>query len=212
MATTGDPVGSGFVNSLARPEGNTTGLSNLGGALAAKLLDLLISVVPGLHRVAVLVTPTSTTYRAITEDVQDGARQAGVMTLLLEVSSASDIEKAFTVMARDNADGVIVAGAPLFTRQRQQIAELGLKYRLPLVSGNRSITEAGGLMSYATKFTDNYARAAIYVDKILKGARPADLPVEQSTTLELVVNLRTAKAIGVKIPHSIVVRADDILH
>jgi putative ABC transport system substrate-binding protein len=200
MATTGDPVGSGFVKSLARPGGNITGLSNMGGDLGPKLLDLLLSVVPKVSRVAVLVSPTSTTYRAIVESVQDAAQKVGVKTLVIEASFPQEIEKAFSTMARENADAVLVGAAPFFTLQRQQIADLALKYRIPSVFGNPSIVEAGGLMSYGTKFTDNYLRAATYVDKIFKGAKPSDLPVEQSTTLELVLNLKTAKALGLTIP------------
>jgi putative ABC transport system substrate-binding protein len=211
MATTGDPVGSGFVKSLARPGGNITGLSNMGGDLGPKLLDLLLSVVPKASRLAVLVSPTSTTYRAIVEGVQGAAQKAGVKTLVIEASSPQEIEKAFSTMARENADAVLVGAAPFFTLQRQQIADLALKYRKPSVFGNPSIVEAGGLMSYGTKFTDNYLRAATYVDKIFKGAKPSDLPVEQSTTLELVLNLKTAKALNLTIPQAILLRADEVI-
>src|SRR5450631_3941649 len=211
MATTGDPVGSGFVKSLARPGGNITGLSNMGGDLGPKLLDLLRSVVPKLSRVAVLVTPTSTTYRAISESVQASAQKAGVKTLMAEASTPEEIENAFLTMARDNAEAVLVGAAPFFTLQKQQIAELALKYRLPSVFGNRAIVEAGGLMSYAQHFVENYARSAAYVDKILKGAKPGDLPVEQPTQFELVVNLKTAKALGLTIPPPILLRADAVI-
>jgi len=168
-------------------------------------------MVPKLSRIAVLVSPTSTTYRAISESVQAAARKAGVKTLVAEASTPQEIENAFSTMARDNADAVLVGAAPFFTLQKQQIAELALKYRLPSVFGNRAIVEAGGLMSYGTKFTDNYLRAATYVDRILKGAKPADLPVEQSMALELVVNLRTAKALGLTIPKAILLRADEVI-
>lgn len=211
MATTGDPVGSGFVKSLARPGGNITGLSNMGGDLGPKLLDLLLSVVPKLSRVAVLVSPTSTTYRAISESVQASARKTAVKTLMAEASTPQDIENAFTMMARDNADAVLVGAAPFFTLHKQQIAELALKYRLPSVFGNRSIVEAGGLMSYAQNFVENYQRSATYVDRILKGAKPGDLPVEQPTQFDLVVNLKTAKALGLTIPQSILLRADEVI-
>jgi putative ABC transport system substrate-binding protein len=211
MATTGDPVGSGFVKSSARPGGNITGLSNMGGDIGPKQFDLLRSVVPKLSRVAVLVSPTSTTYRAISESVQGAAQKTNVKTLVIEASTPQEIENAFSAMARDNADAVLVGAAPFFTIQRLQIAELALKYRLPSVFGNRAIVEAGGLMSYAQNFVENYVRSAVYVDKILKGAKPADLPVEQPTQFDFVVNMKTAKALGVTIPQSILLRADAVI-
>ena len=211
MATTGDPVGSGFVKSLARPGGNITGLSNMGGDIGPKLFDLLHSVVPKLSRVAVLVTPTSTTYCAILESIQAAAQKAGVKTLVAEASSPQDIENAFSMMVREKADAVIVGASTFFSQQRRQIGELATKYRIPSMFGNRVNVEAGGLMSYGQKIADNYVRAATYVDKILKGAKPGDLPVEQPVTLELVVNLKTGKALGLTIPQSILLRADEVI-
>jgi putative tryptophan/tyrosine transport system substrate-binding protein len=211
MATTGDPVGSGFVKSLARPGGNITGLSNMNGDIGPKLLDLLRSVVPKLSRVAVLVSPTSTTYRAISESVQSAAQKAKVKTLMAEASSSQEVETAFSRMARENVDAVIVGASTFFTLQQRLVAELALKYRIPSMFGNPVNVEAGGLMSYGYKPTDNYVRAATYVDKILKGAKPGDLPVEQPVTLELVVNLKTAKTLGITIPQSILLRADAVI-
>ena len=211
MASTGDPAGSGFVKSLARPGGNITGLSNMASDTGAKLVELLLSAVPKVSRVAVLVTPTSTTYRAIAESVQAGARKAGVKTLVAEASTPLDIENAFSMMAREKADAVIVGNSTLFIQQRRQIAELALKHRIPSMFGTRANVEAGGLISYGPNITDNYRRAATYVDKIIKGAKPADLPVEQPVTLELVVNLKTAKALGLTIPQSLLVRAHDVI-
>ena len=211
MATTGDPVGSGFVKSLARPGGNITGLSNMGGDIGAKDVDLLLSVVPKLSLIGVLVSPTSTTYRAIAESVEAGAQKAGVKTLLAEVSTPEEIENAFAMMAQGNAGAVIVGAAPFFGLRRPQLAELAIRYRMPSIFGNRAYVEAGGLMSYGQKTTDNYVRAARYVDKIFKGAKPGDLPVEQPVTLELVINLKTAKAIGLTIPQTILLRADEVI-
>ncbi len=211
MATTGDPVGSGFVQSLARPGGNITGLSNMGGDTGAKDVDLLLSVLPKLSRVGLLVTPTSTTYRAILDSVQAGARKAGVKTLVAEASTPQEIENAFAMMARENAEALIVGAAPFFGVHRQLIAELAMKYGIPSIFGNRYYVEAGGLMSYGTNGTDNYRRAASYVDKIFKGAKPADLSVEQPVRLELVINLKTAKAIGLTIPKSMLLRADEVI-
>jgi putative tryptophan/tyrosine transport system substrate-binding protein len=211
MATTGDPVGSGFVKSLARPGGNITGLSSMSGDLGPKLFDLLHSTVPELHRVAVLVTPTSTTYREILEGVQDAAQRAGVRTLVFEASSPEEVENAFSTMSRENVDAVIVGSSSFLSQQRRQIAELALKYRMPSMFGNPAIVEAGGLMSYGYEVTDNYQRAATYVDRLFKGAKAGDMPVEQPTKLELVVNLKTAKAIGLTIPQAIMLRADVVI-
>src|SRR6266581_3393193 len=211
MATTGDPVGSGFVKSLARPGGNITGLSNMGGAIGPKLLDLLRSVVPKLSRLAVLVSPTSTTYRAISESVQAGAQNTSVKILIAEARAPQEIETAFAMMAGESAGAVIVGAAPLFALHRPQIAQLAIRYKMPSIFGNRAYVEAGGLMSYGYKVTENYLRAASYVDKILKGAKPGDLPVEQPTTLELVINLKTAKALGITIQQSLLLRADEVI-
>lgn len=211
MATTGDPVGSGFVKSLARPGGNITGLSSMGGDLGPKLFDLLHSAVPELRRVAVLVTRTSTTYREILEGVQDAAQRAGVRALVFEASSPEEVENAFSTMGRENVDAVIVGSSSFFAQQRRQVAELALKYRIPSMFGNPANVEAGGLMSYGYKVTDNYQRAATYVDRLFKGGKPGDMPVEQPTKLELVVNLKTAKAIGLTIPQAIMLRADELI-
>lgn len=211
MATTGDPVGSGFVQSLARPGGNITGLSNLGGDTGAKLLDLLLTILPKTPRVGVLVTPTSTTYRTIVESVQAGAQKAGVTPIVAEASSAQEIEGAFAMLAREEVGAVIVGAAPFFSLHRKLLAELALKHRMASIYASRGYVEVGGLLSYGTKIVDNYARAAVYVDKIFKGARPGDLPVEQPVALELVVNLRTARALGITIPRTILMRSDEVI-
>ena len=209
MATVGDPVGSGFVKSLARPGGNITGLSNMAGDIAAKFIDLLRSVVPKLSRVAML-TP-STTYGELSKSVQAAAQKAGVKTLVAEASTPQEIENAFSMMVREKADAVFVGSPTVFAQQHRQIAELALKYRIPSMFADRVTVEAGGLMSYGTKTTDLYLRAATYVDKIIKGAKPGDLPVEQPVSFELVVNLKTAKALGLTIPQTILVRADEVI-
>src|SRR6266705_1057430 len=209
MASTGDPVGSGFVKSLARPGGNITGLSNMAGDIAAKFIDLLRSVVPKLSRVAML-TP-STTYGELSKSVQAAAQKAGVKTLVAEASTPQEIENAFSMMAREKADAVFVGSPIVFAQQHRQIAELALKYRMPSLFQDRVTVENGGLISYGQKFTDFYERSATYVDKILKGAKPGDLPVEQPVSFELVVNLRTAKALGLTIPQSVLLRADEVI-
>ena len=211
MATTGDPVGSGFVKSLARPGGNITGLSNMGGDTGAKLLDLLLTAVPKVLRVGVLVTPTSPSYRAISESIQAGAQNTSVKVLIVETRTPQEIETTFATMAGESTGAVIVGAAPLFALHRAQIAQMAIKYKMPSIFGNRAYVEAGGLMSYGYKVTENYLRAASYVDKILRGAKPGDLPVEQPTTLELVINLKTAKALGITIPQPLLLRADEVI-
>jgi putative ABC transport system substrate-binding protein len=172
---------------------------------------LLLTAVPKVSRVGVLVTPTSTTYRAISESIQAGAQNTSVKVLIAEARTPQEIETAFAMMAGESAGAVIVGAAPLFALHRAQIAQLAIKYKMPSIFGNRAYVEAGGLMSYGYKLTENYLRAASYVDKILKGAKPGDLPVEQPTTLELVINLRTARALGLTIPQSILLRADEVI-
>ena len=209
MTSAGDPVRSGFVKSLARPGGNITGLSIMSGDTGAKLLELLRSVVPKLSRVAVL-TP-SATHGAISQSVQATAHKAGVKTLVAEASTPQEIENGFLMMVREKADAVIVGSPSVFGQQHRQIAELALKYRMPSMFQDRVTIENGGLISYGQKITDFYERSATYVDKILKGAKPGDLPVEQPVSFELVVNLKTAKALGLTIPQTILVRADEVI-
>lgn len=178
-------------SSLARPTSNITGLSNMGGDSGAKDVDLPLSVVPKLSRIGVLVSPTSTWDHAMTES-EAGAWKAGVKTMLAEVSTQEEIENAFSMMARGNAGAVIVGAAPFFSLRRSQLAELAIPYRMHSIFGNRAYVEAGGLMSYGQKVTNNYRRAASYVDKIVKGAKPGDLPVEQPVALELVIDQNPA--------------------
>jgi putative tryptophan/tyrosine transport system substrate-binding protein len=212
MATAGDPVGSGFVKSLARPGGNITGLSTMGGDTGPKLLDLMRFVVPNPTRVALLENSRRGAFGSATsKSIKAGAQKANVKTLVVAASSPQEIERAFSTMAREKADAVIVGTATFPLLEERQIAELAIKYRLPSMFPTREYVEAGGLMSYGTNFTDLYRRSATYVDKILKGAKPGDLPVEQPESFELVVNLKTAKALGLVIPQSLLVRADELL-
>jgi putative ABC transport system substrate-binding protein len=181
----------------------------MAGDIAAKFIDLLRSVVPKLSRVAML-TP-STTYGELSKSVQAAAQKAGVKTLVAEASTPQEIENAFSMMVREKADAVFVGSPTVFAQQNRQIAELALKYRMPSLFQDRVTVEAGGLMSYGQKLTDMFRRAATYVDKILKGAKPADLPIEQPTKFELVVNLKTAKALGLTIPQPLLLRADEVI-
>jgi putative ABC transport system substrate-binding protein len=211
FAATNDPVGSGIVVSLARPGGNATGLSTLTGDISAKHFEMLLSMVPKLSRVAVLVHPKNVTHPAIFKDIQVAGEKVGVKALAVEASTAPEIDKIFSVIAQEKATAIIVLGDPVLIQQRRQIAELATKYRLPSVGHYREFVEAGGLIGYGTSHADNYRGAATYVDKIFKGAKPGDLPVEQPTKFELVINGRTAKALGLTIPQSLRISADKVI-
>lgn len=211
MANASDPVGSGFVKSLARPGGNVTGLSDLSDEIRPKHLEQLLSMVPTLTRVAVLVNLDNPSHAVTLKNIQVAAQKAGVKILPAEARTPEEIERAFSMMARQNAGAIIVPGDGRFTPQLRQIAALAIKNRLPSISARREYVEAGGLMSYGQNLADNYRRAATYVDKIFKGAKPADLPVEQPTRFELVINGKTAKALGLTIPQSLLISADKVI-
>ena len=211
MGSTGDPVGSGFVKNLARPGGNITGITNLITEVAPKYLEMLRSMLPRLSRVAVLLNPANSAHGAILKSVQSAAQRAGMTILPEEARTPQEIDSAFSRMARQNAGAVYVVQDSLFTQQRRQIVELEAKHRLPSITAPREHPEAGGLMSYGPNYADNYRRAATYVDKIFKGAKPADLPVEQPTKFELVINGKTAKALGLTIPQSLLISADKVI-
>ena len=211
VMSTGDPVGSGFVASLARPGGNITGLSTGNGDVSAKYLELLMSVTPKLSRVAILGDTGSSTHGAIVKNVRAAAQRTGVTVMQVDVRTQEEIVSSFTNIAREHANGVITAPTPLVIEQGRQIAELAAKFRIPTIYGYGRSVDAGGLMSYASNLNMIYGKLATYVDKILKGAKPADLPVEQPNEFELVVNLKTAKALGITFPPSILARADRVI-
>ena len=211
MGTAGDPVGTGFVASLARPGGNITGLSDISSDLSAKLLDLLRSTVPKLSRVVVLTNPDNPSHITLLKSIQAAAQSAGTRILHLTARNPREIENAFSTMAQKNAGAVIVTADPLFNQQVRLTAELAVKHRLPSISGFRQYADLGGLMSYGQDFTENFRRAATYVDKILKGAKPGELPVEQPMKIELLINRRTAKALGLTIPPDLLLRADRVI-
>jgi putative ABC transport system substrate-binding protein len=211
MATSGDPIGSGFVKSLARPGGNITGLSNLFGDISPKRFELLLGLLPKLSRVAVLVNPVNPSNLTGLKNVQAAAQKVNVKILPLEAQTAQEIDSAFPLMTRENVGAVMIEVDAFFIQQQRAIAELAAKHRLPSVSGIREFAEAGGLMSYGPNLADQFRRAAIYVDKIFKGAKPGDLPVEQSATFELLINSRTAKALRLTIPQSMLLRADRVI-
>jgi len=211
MANTLDPVGNGLVKTLARPGGNITGLSSLGGDIGGKHLEMLLSVAPKLSRVAVLLNPGNQSNPLLLKSIQSAALTTSANILPLEARTAPEIENAFSAMTQGKAGAVIVARDGLFISQTRQISELALKNRLPSISEQSEHAEAGGLMSYGVNQREQFRRAATYVDKILKGAKPADLPVEQPAKFELVINLKTAKALGLAIPQSLLLRADEVI-
>ena len=211
MPTSNDPVGSGFVASLGRPGGNTTGLSNLSPDLSPKAVELLLSIAPKASRVAILVNPRNSSNATIAINLQVVMQGVGRVGLPVEASKAEEIDSAFFRMKEQNADAVIVAPDAMYVEQRQRIADLTTKYRLPSLFSFREHVEAGGLMSYGQHLADSYRRSAIYVDKIFKGAKPGELPIEQSTKLELVFNLKTARALGFTVPDTLLATADEVI-
>ncbi len=213
MTTLGgeDPVASGLIVSLARPGGNLTGVTGLGQELSAKRLQLLKEAVPSVRRVAVLVNPADPETGPAVKGVEAAARALGVQLRVLEARDPSGFENAFQVMTSERAGGLMVMESVMLTTHRRRIVELAAKNRLPTMSAVREFVLDGGLLFYGAALPDMHRRAAYYVDKILKGAKPADLPVEQPTRFELVVNLKTAKALGLTIPPSVLVRADRVI-
>ena len=211
MAFEADPVGEGFVASLARPGGNITGLTNLSAELSGKRLELLKETVPGVSRVAVLSSRTHPGTAPASREIQEAARSLGVQLEFHEVRGPEDFEGAFRAAARGRANALAVLQNPVSLFHRTRLVGLAAKNRLPAIYFERVFVEAGGLMSYAASDRDLHRRAAVYVDKILKGTKPADLPVEQPTRFELIVNLKTAKALGLTFPPSIMVRADQVI-
>ncbi|HEV2056382.1 MAG TPA: ABC transporter substrate-binding protein [Methylomirabilota bacterium] len=212
FAVAADPVAVGLVASLARPGGNITGLASISPDLIGKQLELLKEVVPNISRVAVLQNPSNDSHPHTLRQAEGAARGLGVQLHIVQVRTPPEIDAAFAAMRSQRAGGVLVLRDPLFLTQRTQIAALAAKSRLPAVYGFREEAEAGGLMAYGASVPLMYRRAATYVDKILKGAKPADLPVEQPTKFELVINLKTAKALGLTIPQSLLLRADEVIH
>ncbi len=207
-----DPVEAGLVESLARPGGNVTGITNLSRELGGKRLELLKAAVPKLARVAGLYDPANPgSAREVKEDLPVAARALGLTLQSWEVRAADDFEKVFAALNKQRPDGLYVSGSPLMINNQKRTAGFALKSRLPSMYGNRDAVDAGGLMYYGTDQADSYRRVAYYVDRILKGAKPADLPVEQPTKFELVINLKTAKQIGLTIPPEVLARANRLI-
>jgi len=211
MVAIPDPIGEGFTASLSHPGGNITGLSTIVTEASAKHLELLRILIPNLSHIAVVINPSNPSDSLILEQISGAAFSSGVKVFLVEASTATQIETAFSAIIRARAEAVIVAADPFFDVQREQIAKLAMKNRLITIYSNSEATEAGGLMSYGQDLRDQYRRAAIYVDKILNGTKPSDLPVEQPLVLELVVNRKTANALGVALPKELLLRADKVI-
>ena len=211
MAFDNDPVANGFIASLARPGGNITGLSNLAPELSGKQLELLKEIVPRLSHVAVLWTSTGKGWQATVKEIELAAAALKVQLQALDVPGPKDIETAFREARKGRADAVLVLASPILESHRTQVVDLAAKNRLPTIYPFPEFVEAGGLVTYGVSLSDLYRRAATYVDKILKGAKPADLPVEQPTKFELVINLKTAKQIGLTIPPNVLARTDKVI-
>jgi ABC-type uncharacterized transport system substrate-binding protein len=208
----GDPVGQGLIASLARPGGNVTGLAYfVGQGIFGKQLALLKEAVPKVRRVAVLWNPAIPTLAPVIGEVKVAAQSLGLQLQPFEARGPSDFDRAFAAMARQRTEALLVITDSTFTTHRTRLADLAIKGRLPSAYTNRQPVDAGGLMSYGPSFADLWRRAAGYVDKILKGAKPADLPVEQPTKFELVINLKTARALGLMLPPSLLGRADEVI-
>ena len=206
-----EPVETGLVASLARPGGNITGMSLITSQLGGKRLELFKEIVPGLARAAVFWNPPVPTYGPVLKELEAAAPALGLELQRLEVRVPEDFEGAFAAASRERAGALIVPGEPLTTNRPKLVADLALKYRLPTMMDYREFAEVGGLLSLGPNIVDSYRRAATYVDKILKGAKPADLPMQQPTELDFVINLTTARSLGLSIPPSILVQATELL-
>jgi ABC-type uncharacterized transport system substrate-binding protein len=211
FATHADPVGLGHVASLARPGGNITGLSSVGPEIVTKALEIMKQALPRMTRVGVVLTLTAPWHRRAADALEAAAPRLGVALHKVPVQTVEDFDGAFVTMERERVGGVLVIGSALTVGQRARLAELALKHRLPSMFTVRENVEAGGLMCYGADLVDLIRRAATYIDKILKGAKPANLPVEQASKFELVINLKTAKALGLTIPQTLLLRADHVI-
>jgi putative tryptophan/tyrosine transport system substrate-binding protein len=207
-----DPVRLGLVTSLSRPGGNMTGVNIFASELAAKRLELLRTMVPTATRVAALFNPAEPNIAATNlRAVEAAASTMGVQLRVLNASTIADIDAAFATFANERPDALFISSGPFFTNRRVQLAQLAARYKVPAINLTRSYPEVGGLMSYGTDLSDAFHQVGIYTGNILKGAKPADLPVVQSTKFELVINLKTAKALGLEVPQSLLVAADEII-
>jgi putative tryptophan/tyrosine transport system substrate-binding protein len=211
FAGVGDPVGFGLVASLARPGGNLTGFSNINVELTPKRLELLSELVPQAKIIALLVNPNNTNTESIMRDMREAARTKGVQLAILKAGTESDIDAAFATLVKLHAGGLVVAGDPFFFSRREQLLALASRHAVPANYIWREFTADGGLISYGTRVSEAFRQAGGYAGRILKGAKPADLPVQQTTIFDLVVNLKTAAALGLTVPPSILARATEVI-
>lgn len=206
-----DPVRNGLAASLAKPGGNITGMSSSAADLAQKLFELVIVAVPKVSRVAVLCNPSNSSHPPMLQDIRAAAKKTKRQVIEVDARTSGDIERAFAVMAHEKAGAAIILIDGFFFSQRKQIGDLAMRHRLPSIASNVGFAGGGGLMSYGADFTDNYRHAAVFIDKILKGAKPADLPFEQPTRFTLEVNRKTAAALGITISQELLLRADRLI-
>ena len=208
---TADPVRDGFAATLARPGGNVTGMSTSAADTVQKLPELLSIAIPGLKRIAVIFNPTTSSNPQMLQQVQVAAKQTGKQVIPVGVRTPEEIDRGFATMAHERVDGIIILSNPFLFQQRTQIAGLAIKHKLPSIHANDGYAEVGGLMSYGSNRTDNLLRAGVFVDKILKGAKPGDIPFEQPTRYYFVINRKTANALGIKITGELLTRADKVI-
>ncbi|HET9763747.1 MAG TPA: ABC transporter substrate-binding protein [Casimicrobiaceae bacterium] len=211
FTTGGDPMGEGLVSSLGRPGGNVTGVTFLNSTMEGKRLDLLHEVIPDAVSIAALLDSSLRSSTAQAKDVQEAARAIGRQVQLVRCGNEREIENAFAAVAQSRAQALLVTGSGLFLRERQRVVDLAARYAIPAIYESREYCEAGGLVSYGASQAEAYRQTGVYVGRILDGAKPSDLPVLQSARYELVINLRTARSLGLKIPQSVLVRADDAI-
>jgi putative tryptophan/tyrosine transport system substrate-binding protein len=211
MLSLGDPVATGLVDSISRPGGNVTGLSLMAPSLAVKLLELLKEAVPQISRVLVLTHLADPIAAPQVKALEETAHSLGIKLQIQDIKKADDLPHAFDAGVKERAEGVVATAESIFAVNRTLVAELAMRHRLPGVYVHRSIAEAGGLMTYNAAITVQHRRAAAYIDKILKGAKPADLPIEQPTRFEFIINLKTAKTLGLTIPPRLLARADEVI-
>ena len=211
MATASDPVGLGLVASLSRPGGNVTGKVTQIGEAAPKRLDILRVLIPHVSRVAILADPNNIAAVIVEHETERAAKSIGISVQVLSARGPEEFDSAFMAMLRPRVDALIILPSAMFAGERGGLADLAMKHGIPTMSGERAYAEAGCLMSFGTDFADNFRHAAEYVDKILKGAKPADLPIQQPTKFELVINLKTAKTLGLTIPQALLLRADEVI-